>query len=111
MRIARVVRSRTPVRRRRGVRVVVGVVLAAVIVAAVLVATCLEVPQIAWLALLAAALVLLDVALGLGIRQWLRGLSGWPSLQRGTALPGSRVGIDALLLTNSRSHAPSVHPG
>ena len=49
-----------------------GVVLAAVIVAAVIVAACLEVPQIAWLALLAAALVLLDVALGLGIRQWLR---------------------------------------
>jgi outer membrane murein-binding lipoprotein Lpp len=48
-------------------------VLAAVIVAAVIVAGCLEVPQIAWLALLAAALVLLDVALGLGIRQWLRG--------------------------------------
>ncbi len=63
----------TPGRGRRGVRVVVGVVLAAVIVAVVIVAACLEVPQIAWLALLAAALVLLDVALGLGIRQWLRG--------------------------------------
>jgi hypothetical protein len=53
--------------------VVVGVVLAAVVVAAVIVAACLEAPQIAWLALLTAALVLLDVALGLGIRQWLRG--------------------------------------
>jgi hypothetical protein len=63
----------TPGRGRRGVRVVVGVVLAAVIVAVMIVAACLEVPQIAWLALLAAALVLLDIALGLGIRQWLRG--------------------------------------
>jgi hypothetical protein len=72
-RLTREGKTRTPGRGRRGVRVVVGVVLAAVIVAAVIVAACLEVPQIAWLALLAAALVLLDVALGLGIRQWLRG--------------------------------------
>jgi fucose permease len=34
-----------------------------------------ETPQFAWLALLAAALVLLDVALALGIRQWLRDLT------------------------------------
>ena len=72
-RLTRQRKPRIPGRGRRGVRVVVGVVLAAVIVAAVIVAACLEVPQIAWLALLAAALVLLDVALGLGIRQWLRG--------------------------------------
>jgi hypothetical protein len=65
--------SGTRRRGRRGVRVVVGVVLAAVLAAAVIVTACLEAPQIAWLALLAAALVLLDVALGLGIRQWLRG--------------------------------------
>ena len=72
-RLTREGKSGAPGRGRGGVRVVVGVVLAAVIVAAVIVAACLEVPQIAWLALLAAALVLLDIALGLGIRQWLRG--------------------------------------
>ena len=71
-RLTRPGESGTPGRGRSGVQVVVGVVLAAVIVAAVIVAGCLEAPQIAWLALLAAALVLLDVALGLGIRQWLR---------------------------------------
>lgn len=31
-----------------------------------------ETPRIAWLGLLAAALVLLDVALAVGIRQWMR---------------------------------------
>ena len=72
-RLTREGKSGAPGRGRGGVRVVVGVVLAAVIVAAVIVAAFLEVPQIAWLALLAAALVLLDIALGLGIRQWLRG--------------------------------------
>jgi hypothetical protein len=41
-------------------------------VAAVVVSLLVEAPQIAWLGLLAAALILLDVALALGIRQWMR---------------------------------------
>lgn len=53
---------------RHAAGVVVGLVLAATIVG-----LCCEAPRFAWLALLVAALVLLDVALGLGIRQWLRG--------------------------------------
>jgi len=49
----------------------VGVVLALICAAAV-VSLLFETPQIAWLALLVVALVLLDVALALGIRQWMR---------------------------------------
>ena len=46
--------------------------LLGLVLAVVVVASCVEVPRIAWLAVLVAALVLLDVALGLGLRQWLR---------------------------------------
>ena len=55
----------------RRARNTVGVVLV-LIFAAVVVSLLFEAPQIAWLGLLTAALVLLDVALALGIRQWMR---------------------------------------
>lgn len=46
--------------------------LVVLVCAALIVGFLFEVPQIAWLVLLAAAILLIDVVLTLGIRQWLR---------------------------------------
>ncbi len=59
--------ARAPRRARNTVGAVLVLMYTAVVVSLIV-----EAPQIAWLGLLVAALILLDVALALGIRQWMR---------------------------------------